>query len=144
MGAHIEENNRYFLYIKGADNQMIEIAEKESGEFNVPKQDFSELEESLGSFSEKGLRTLLLGYRELQQAEVEDFGHRWKAWKTITNKEEKKRAEAQCIRRMERDITIVGATGVEDQLQDEVPETLESIQRGGIKIWVLTGDKVET
>lgn len=37
-----------------------------------------------------------------------------------------------------------GSTGVLDRLQEEVPETIESLQRAGIKVWVLTGDKKET
>lgn len=38
----------------------------------------------------------------------------------------------------------LGATGIVDRLQEEVPETIEALQRAGIKIWVLTGDKQET
>ena len=39
---------------------------------------------------------------------------------------------------------LVGITGVEDKLQDEVAATIEALRMGGIKIWMLTGDKVET
>ncbi|KAG9323698.1 hypothetical protein KVV02_008116, partial [Mortierella alpina] len=45
---------------------------------------------------------------------------------------------------MERDLQLLGATGIEDRLQDGVPETIRLIQRAGIKVWVLTGDKMET
>ena len=45
---------------------------------------------------------------------------------------------------VECDLTILGATAIEDKLQDQVPETIESLGLAGIKIWVLTGDKVET
>jgi magnesium-transporting ATPase (P-type) len=66
---------------------------------------------------------------------------------------------------IERDLTIIGATGIEDKLQDGVPETIEDLGNhstdsssihvykrvfrrragtAGIKLWVLTGDKVET
>ena len=44
----------------------------------------------------------------------------------------------------ERDIVLIGATAVEDRLQDDVPQTIHSLQRAGIKIWMLTGDKLET
>lgn len=40
--------------------------------------------------------------------------------------------------------TFSGSTGIEDRLQEEVPETIEALQRAGIKVWVLTGDKKET
>ncbi|KAG0022666.1 hypothetical protein BGZ81_008440 [Podila clonocystis] len=45
---------------------------------------------------------------------------------------------------MERDLQLLGATGIEDRLQDGVPETIQLLKRAGIKIWVLTGDKMET
>jgi P-type E1-E2 ATPase len=44
----------------------------------------------------------------------------------------------------ERNIFLLGATAVEDKLQDEVPQTIHSLQEAGIKIWMLTGDKLET
>jgi len=140
--VNIPENDKHFLYIKGADNQIFDVSEKATGD--APKNDFTELESALSTFSERGLRTLLLGVRELSAIEVVEFGERWSASKTMTDRDDKKKVENNCIKQMERDIRIVGATGVEDQLQDEVPETLESLQRGGIKVWVLTGDKVET
>ena len=45
---------------------------------------------------------------------------------------------------VECDLTIIGATAIEDKLQDGVPETIEDLGVAGIKLWVLTGDKVET
>ena len=46
--------------------------------------------------------------------------------------------------KFERGIVLIGGTAVEDRLQDEVPETIKSLQDAGIKIWMLTGDKLET
>lgn len=37
-----------------------------------------------------------------------------------------------------------GATGIEDRLQDGVPETIAALRKAGLQIWVLTGDKQET
>lgn len=45
---------------------------------------------------------------------------------------------------MEKDLTLLGATGVEDKLQDEVVPTLDKMQKAGITTWMLTGDKKET
>jgi phospholipid-translocating ATPase len=45
---------------------------------------------------------------------------------------------------LERDLRLLGATAIEDKLQDGVPETIEDLKRAGIKIWVATGDKLET
>lgn len=36
---------------------------------------------------------------------------------------------------------LLGATGIEDRLQDGVPETIARLREGGLKVWVLTGDK---
>ena len=45
---------------------------------------------------------------------------------------------------IEKDLTLLGATAIEDKLQDQVPETIKFIKKAGIKVWVLTGDKVGT
>jgi phospholipid-transporting ATPase len=50
----------------------------------------------------------------------------------------------RCAEQIECDLTLLAATGIEDKLQDEVPETIQLLKRGGIKVWVLTGDKMET
>ena len=45
---------------------------------------------------------------------------------------------------IERDCSLVGATAIEDKLQDDVGNTIKYLKNAGIKVWVLTGDKVET
>ena len=51
---------------------------------------------------------------------------------------------ADAAAKLEFDFNLVGSTALEDRLQDEVPETIEHIRKAGIKLWVLTGDKIET
>lgn len=46
--------------------------------------------------------------------------------------------------KLERDLYLLGATAVEDKLQPEVPETIADLLKAGIKVWMLTGDKLET
>lgn len=41
-------------------------------------------------------------------------------------------------------LQLLGATAIEDKLQDKVPETIETLMKADIKIWILTGDKQET
>lgn len=43
---------------------------------------------------------------------------------------------------MEEEVQVLGCTGIEDKLQDEVPETIDALQRAGVRLWVLTGDKM--
>ena len=45
---------------------------------------------------------------------------------------------------IEKDLILIGCTAIEDKLQDGVPACIETLARAGIKIWVLTGDKMET
>lgn len=59
----------------------------------------------------------------------------------LENREE---AVSKCQEELEKDLTIIGATGIEDKLQDEVDETIDLLKKAGIKVWVLTGDKTET
>lgn len=51
---------------------------------------------------------------------------------------------AEVAEKLEFDFDLVGSTALEDKLQDGVPETIEMIRNAGIKLWVLTGDKIET
>jgi len=46
--------------------------------------------------------------------------------------------------RIESQLSLLGTTGIEDKLQEGVPETIAQLRRAGIIVWVLTGDKQET
>lgn len=59
----------------------------------------------------------------------------------MNNREE---AIMNCLNELEQDMELLGITGVEDKLQDEVALTIESLRGAGIQVWMLTGDKVET
>jgi len=45
---------------------------------------------------------------------------------------------------IEQGLSLIGATAIEDKLQDEVGSTIDFLKKAGIKVWVLTGDKIET
>ena len=45
---------------------------------------------------------------------------------------------------IENDLELIGSTAIEDKLQDDVAGTIQFIRQAGIKVWVLTGDKIET
>lgn len=51
---------------------------------------------------------------------------------------------AVVVASLERDLQLLAVTGVEDRLQDEVRESLEMLRSAGVRVWMLTGDKVET
>lgn len=60
---------------------------------------------------------------------------------TLTNRSEELDKAAEMI---EKDMILLGATAIEDKLQDGVPDTIHTLQQANIKVWVLTGDRQET
>lgn len=93
-------------------------------------------------FALKGLRTLCIAYRQFTAEEYEDVNRRlFEARTSLQRREEKLAGVFQYI---EKDLVLLGATAVEDRLQDKVRETIEALRMAGIKVWVLTGDKHET
>ena len=101
----------------------------------------SSLEAHLDAFARDGLRTLVLAQRDLPRDEYARWAAEWKAAETATVG--RAGAMAAAAARVERDLVVVGATAIEDKLQDDVPATIAELAVAGIKIWVLTGDKVE-
>lgn len=131
-----EQDGRLFLLCKGADNVIFERL-REGGE---------ELKEAterhLAEFASEGLRTLTLAYKVIQKEEYNSWSERYHAATvTMDGREEKIQAVSD---ELEQDLRLLGATAIEDRLQDGVPETIADLKRAGIKIWVATGDKLET
>ncbi|KIW87134.1 uncharacterized protein Z519_12245 [Cladophialophora bantiana CBS 173.52] len=98
--------------------------------------------ENLEMFAREGLRTLCVAERDLD----EDYYQEWNkdhdfAAQALTDREDRLEEVAD---RIERDLTLLGGTAIEDRLQDGVPDTIALLGQAGIKLWVLTGDKVET
>ena len=96
----------------------------------------------IDDFATEGLRTLLYGYRYMEEEE-------YKAWKKIyldasTSLVDRTEKIEQAGALIERNLELAGATAIEDKLQDGVPEAIEKLRRAGIKLWMLTGDKRET
>lgn len=127
-------NGKIKLYIKGADSVILPLISSE-----VHKQ---ETIDNLESYANQGLRTLVLASKDLSKGEYKEWNDQYLlAVQDIKNKEAKIAALATDI---ENDLKLVGATAIEDKLQDQVPETIKILKDAGIKVWVLTGDKVET
>lgn len=96
----------------------------------------------LGEFAREGLRTLVLGMRVLSDEECSEWLKRYEAAAVSL----KNRGEllSDAAAKIEQGLHIVGATAIEDKLQKKVPETIATLAKAGIKLWVLTGDKRET
>jgi len=96
----------------------------------------------LTEYAKEGLRTLLLADRTLSESEYEDWNFRYASASCALIDREGKMAEV--AQDVECDLELIGSTAIEDKLQDEVGDTIHSLKAAGIKVWVLTGDKIET
>ena len=117
---------------KGADVVMAKI---------VQRNDW--LEEETGNMAREGLRTLVMAKKKMTEQSYQTFKERYHdASVQLEGRNEAMTAVvAECL---EKDLELLGLTGVEDKLQDDVKSTLELLRNAGIKIWMLTGDKIET
>lgn len=96
----------------------------------------------LDEFANEGLRTLLVGEREISQQEYDKWSTKYnQALLSMTDREKQIEKVAEII---EVDFELVGSTAIEDKLQDEVGKTIMDVKKAGVKVWVLTGDKIET
>ncbi|KAG5195528.1 probable phospholipid-transporting ATPase IIB isoform X1 [Ovis aries] len=119
------------FYMKGADVAMASI---------VQYNDW--LEEECGNMAREGLRTLVVAKRALTEEQYQDFESRYNQAKLSLHDRTLK--VAAVVESLEREMELLCLTGVEDQLQADVRPTLEMLRNAGIKIWMLTGDKLET
>jgi phospholipid-translocating ATPase len=91
----------------------------------------------------EGLRTLVVGKKRLSQEQYNVFDAAYqKARVSIQDRNQQMQDAVERI--LEKDLDLLAVTGVEDKLQDDVRITLEKLRNAGIRIWMLTGDKVET
>uniref|UniRef100_A0A3Q2YSF4 Phospholipid-transporting ATPase n=1 Tax=Hippocampus comes TaxID=109280 RepID=A0A3Q2YSF4_HIPCM len=90
----------------------------------------------------EGLRTLCVAYRPLSPAQYQEVCLLLSRAKLALQDRDKRLAEAYDI--IEKDLILLGATAVEDRLQEKAADTIESLHKAGMKVWVLTGDKMET
>ncbi|KAJ6250449.1 putative phospholipid-transporting atpase [Anaeramoeba flamelloides] len=132
-----DESGRILLICKGADNVLIPRGIQNNDDLN-----FQKTLDDLNNFANQGLRTLLFGYRYLEESEFSDWLKRYNQAKaSLINREDNIH---QVCEEIEKDLILFGATGIEDKLQPDVPETIDYLLKAGINIWLLTGDKPGT
>lgn len=127
-----EQLDEYWFMQKGADTVMSKIVESNDW-----------LEEETGNMAREGLRTLVIGRKKLNKKIYEQFQKEYNdASLSMLNRDQQM---SQVITKyLEHDLELLGLTGVEDKLQKDVKSSIELLRNAGIKIWMLTGDKVET
>ncbi|KAL8532568.1 hypothetical protein ACS0TY_008962 [Phlomoides rotata] len=129
-------DGRLVLYCKGADTVIYErLAYGDNDLKRITR-------EHLEQFGASGLRTLCLAYKNLNSDVYENWNEKYIQAKSALRDREKKLDEVSEL--IEKDLILIGCTAIEDKLQEGVPACIETLARAGIKIWVLTGDKMET
>ncbi|XP_018027208.1 phospholipid-transporting ATPase VD [Hyalella azteca] len=128
------------LYCKGADSAILDNLDRVGNQLDQFRQ--FRTHQHLYVYSKKGLRTLCVATRHVSEAE-----YLW--WRRGHDEAEASFADREfklqnSYKLMEKSLTLLGATGIEDRLQPLVPETLEALRAAGIVVWLLTGDKQET
>jgi len=130
-------DGRIILFCKGADSVIYSRLKKgEQQQLRKSTADHLEM------FAREGLRTLCVAQKEIDENEYQAWNKEHDlAAGAIVDREDKLETVSDTI---ERDLTLIGGTAIEDRLQDGVPDTIALLADAGIKLWVLTGDKVET
>ncbi|XP_004645731.1 probable phospholipid-transporting ATPase VD isoform X1 [Octodon degus] len=139
-------SNEVVVYTKGADSVIMELLSVASPDgANLEKQQMiirEKTQKHLDDYAKRGLRTLCIAKKVMSDTEYAEWlRDHFLAETSIDNREE---LLVESAMRLENKLTLLGATGIEDRLQEGVPESIEALRKAGIKIWMLTGDKQET
>ena len=132
----ILQNKKYghiIFYLKGAENVMMNFVKKEYVGY---------IKENTENLAVKGLRTLVLTQKLISKNEFDIWFNEYS--EALTSMENRKEKIRTSISKLENNMEFLCVTGVEDLLQDEVATTIDNLRNAGIKLWMITGDKVET
>lgn len=127
-----KNRGQVILFVKGADFVMKTLTKH---------VDSPLLTDNCEELSYQGLRTLGFGFKLLANREYKQFRRKYKEAKTSFNREE---ACRELETELMQGLDFLGVSGVEDKLQDDCAQTIQGLRQAGIRIWMLTGDKIET
>eukprot|EP01006_Ploeotia_vitrea_P062659 TRINITY_DN84196_c0_g1_i1.p1 TRINITY_DN84196_c0_g1~~TRINITY_DN84196_c0_g1_i1.p1 ORF type:complete len:1149 (-),score=116.15 TRINITY_DN84196_c0_g1_i1:64-3510(-) len=128
-----------WMLMKGADSKVMPLTRRQTPE---DLKWHNHIMQELDKMAKEGLRTLACAHKQLAEEEYQSWKATWdQANLALQNQEA---LIAQACDMIEKDLVLLGCTGVEDRLQDAVPETIHFLLEAGLVIWVLTGDKRET
>lgn len=131
-------NGKITLYCKGADSVIFEHLGHGPTTNRVREITTDHLEH----FAGVGLRTLCLAKKDLDEETYTSWQREFH--QAATSIEDREQKVDKCYEAIECDLQLLGATAIEDKLQDNVPQTIANLLAANIKLWVLTGDKQET
>ncbi|XP_067327762.1 phospholipid-transporting ATPase IG isoform X2 [Anolis sagrei] len=134
MSVLVKSNDgKLYLFCKGADSAVFP---------RVPEAEAQKTKIHVERNALDGYRTLCVAFKEISPSHFVQISNRIKeATMALQDREAKM---AKVFDEIETDMHLMGSTAVEDKLQDMAAETIEALHKAGMKIWVLTGDKLET
>ncbi|XP_059197669.1 phospholipid-transporting ATPase VA [Centropristis striata] len=133
------------VYTKGADSVIMDLIKPPdtgSSKGKRQKKIVSRTQNYLNLYAADGLRTLCIAKKVMSKEQYACWLQRHLEAETAIQGREELLFDSAL--RLETNLQLLGATGIEDRLQDGVPETIASLRKAGLQIWVLTGDKQET
>ncbi|ORX33448.1 hypothetical protein BD324DRAFT_639819 [Kockovaella imperatae] len=131
-----DPSGRIVLFCKGADSVIYERLARDQSPLR--EQTLGHLE----AFANGGLRTLCVAHRYLSEEEYSEWSKRYDdACAAIVDRDGEIDKACELV---EHSLIILGATALEDKLQEGVPEAIATLHKAGIKLWILTGDKLQT
>ena len=132
-----DPDNRIVLFCKGADSVIYQRLASDHDQ-TIKDKTLADLE----TFANGGLRTLCIAWRHLEESEYAEWVQEYDiACAAVTDRED---AIERSCENIEHSLTIIGATALEDKLQEGVPDAIAMLHQAGIKLWILTGDKLQT
>ncbi|KAF0684193.1 Aste57867_23816 [Aphanomyces stellatus] len=140
-----DPDGHYVLLTKGADNVIAPLLSKTLNDPKIVNDTFDQLQ----AFADDGLRTLTIAKKTIDADVYRLWAKRYKAaCASLEQIEHRKQGKPNdidaCMIELEQDLVLLGATAIEDKLQDNVPRAIHRLMQAGMKVWVLTGDKQET
>ena len=128
-----KKHGHIIYYLKGAENVMMKFVKNEY---------ISYISENAENLATKGLRTLVLSQKLISQDDFNKWNKEYQ--EALTSMDNRQEKISKVISKLENNMDFLCVTGVEDLLQDEVATTIDNLRNAGMKVWMLTGDKVET
>ena len=127
-------DGKLFLYTKGSDMTTLPLMKE--------GENIQQAQNDVNKFAAEGYRTLVFGYKQISDEYFIDWMQRYDQAKSLVKGRDEQ--VEKVVNEMEKELILLGVSAVEDKLQDGVPQTIDSLRRAGIKIWMITGDKMET
>ena len=134
------KDNRIYLYIKGSDRKITQGINSFSSKYLLEST-----QEHVDQFAHQGLRTLCYSFKILEESEYTNWLKEYEELCYMAAKDKSLEPKLdEIIDKIESDAILLGATALEDKLQERVKRDIEDFIEADINFWMITGDKMDT